>query len=232
MLPNYSIASESQLIKEHFGIEIPENHKGTYNAQPTDLLPIITSADPDELSFFHWGIHPSFTKSKGVSQKLIFAPAEEILSKASQRKSIKQQRCIIPADSFYCWKDVGKKEQVPYRFYLQNNSLFSIAGIWDTFETEEGEQVNTFMMLTTMANNDVADVSNRMPAILNDDLLDEWLNEANTSESILEYVKPFNDEPLKSYTVNPKLADPKFNSIDLWEKVPPANQFGNLTLFN
>lgn len=232
MLPNYSIASESQLIREHFGIETTDNHKGTFNAQPTDLLPVITSNDPDELSYHHWGIHPSFAKSKGVSQKLLYAPAEDILNKASQRKSLKQQRCIIPADSFYAWKDVGKKEQVPYRFYLGNNSLFSIAGIWDTFETEEGEHVSTFMMITTKANSDVADVNSRMPAILNDDLLVEWLNSANTSESILEYVVPFTEEPLKSYTVNPKLADPRFNSAELWEKVPPANQYGNLTLFN
>lgn len=232
MLPNYSIASEVQLIKKHFSVEIPENHQGTYNAQPTHLLPIVTSADPDTLSYFHWGIHPSFTKSKGVSQKLLFAPAEDILSKASQRKSLRFQRCIIPADSFYCWKDVGKKEQVPYRFYLQNNALFSIAGLWDTYETEEGEQVCTFMMLTTKANSNVNDVSARMPAILNDDLLVEWLNEANTSESILEYVVPFNSEPLLSYTINPKLADANFNNEDLWKKVPPANQFGNLTLFS
>ncbi len=232
MLPNYSIASEAQLIKEHFSIEIPDDHKGTYNAQPTDLLPIITSADPDVLSYFHWGINPSFTKSKGVSQKLLFAPVEDILNKASQRKSIKQQRCIIPADSFYEWKDVGKKEQVPYRLYLQNNTLFSIAGIWDVFETDEGEQINTFMMITTKANAEVNHISQRMPAILNDDLLVEWLNDSNTSESILEYVVPFNDEPLKNYTINPKLVDPNFNSKDLWQKVPPANQFGNLTLFN
>lgn len=232
MLPNYSIASEAKLIQEHYGIEIPEKHKGTYNAQPTNLLPIITSADPDELSYFHWGINPSFTKSKGVSHKLLFAPVEEIASKASQRRSIKQQRCIIPADSFYDWKDVGKREQIPYRFYLQNNSLFSIAGIWDVFETDEGEQVNTFMMITTKANPDVSDISSRMPAILNDDLLLEWLNNSNTSESILEYVVPYNDEPIKNYTINPKLADANFNSLDLWQKVPPANQFGNLTLFN
>ncbi|WP_420387274.1 SOS response-associated peptidase [Roseivirga sp.] len=232
MLPNYSIASEAQLIKEHFSVEIPEGHKGTYNAQPTDLLPVITSADPDMLNYYHWGITPSFTKSKGVSHKLLFAPVEDILNKASQRKSLKQQRCIIPADSFYYWKDLGKKEQVPYRFYLSNNSLFSIAGIWDSFENEEGEQVNTFMMLTTKANSDINDVSERMPALLNDDLLVEWLNDSNTAESILEYVVPFNDEAIKSYTINPKLADPQFNNADLWQKVPPANQFGNLTLFN
>ncbi len=232
MLPNYSIASKAQLIKEHFGIDNPFDHNGVYNAQPTSLLPVMTSADPEKISYFHWGINPAFTKSKGVSQKLLFAPAENILNKASQRKSLKTKRCIIPADSFYVWKDIGKKEQIPYRFHLQNNSLFSIAGIWDTFESEEGDEVNTFMMITTKSIGEVKDISDVMPAILNDDLMIEWLNDSNTSESILEYVVPYSEKPLMSHTVNPKLADPAFNSEDLWKKVPPANQFGNLTLFN
>ena len=232
MLPNYSIASEINVIKDHFGVEVSQDFQATFNAQPTDLLPVITSAEPDQLSYFHWGINPAFTKSKGVSQKLLFTPAEDVLNKASQRKSVKTKRCIIPADSFYVWKDVGKKEQVPYRFFLANNQPFSIAGIWDIFETEEGEEIKTFMMLTTAANSQVQEVSDRMPAILNDDLMIEWINDSNTAESIMEYVTPYTEQSLQNYTVNPKLADAKFNSKDLWEKVPPANQFGNLTLFN
>lgn len=232
MLPNFSIASDASLIKEHFAVEINDDYQPNYNAQPTDLLPVITSNNPEELSLFHWGISPAFTKSKEVSQKLLYAPVEEILSKASQRKNLKRQRCIIPADSFYDWKDVGKKESIPYRFHLNNNSLFSIAGLWDNFEDEEGKKVHTFIILTTRANDDMQGITERMPAILNDDLMVEWLNEANAEESILEFVMPFTDERIQSYTIHPKLAKGQLNDISLWKKVPPANQFGNLTLFS
>lgn len=232
MLPNFSIASDPSLIQEHFAVEIKGEYHPNYNAQPTDLLPIITSSNPEELSFFHWGISPDFTKSKEVSKKLLFAPVEEIPAKASQRKNLKRQRCIIPADSFYDWKDVGKKEFVPYRFHLNNNSLFSIAGLWDSFEDEDNKKVNTFIMLTTKANGDMNEITERMPAILNDDLMVEWLNEAHAEESILEFVMPFTDERIQSYTIHPKLAEGQLNDVSLWKKVPPANQFGNLTLFS
>lgn len=231
MLPNFSIASDPSLIQKHFSVEIKVDYCPNYNAQPTDLLPVVTSNNPEELSLFHWGISPAFTKNKEVSQKLLFAPVEEISAKASQRKNLKRQRCIIPADSFYDWKDVGKKEFVPYRFHLNHNALFSIAGLWDSFEDEDGEKVNTFIMLTLPSNEDMLEITDRMPAILNNDLMVEWLNEANAEESILEFLIPFTDERIQSYTIHPKLARGQLNDVSLWEKVPPANQFGNLTLF-
>ncbi len=229
---NYSVASEAQLIAEHFEVQVDDKYHATYNAHPTNSLPVITSVHPEEISYFHWGINPGFTKSKSVSAKLLYAPIEDITSKPSLRKNLAHQRCVIIADSFYAWQEVAKKEQIPYRFHLQNNSLFGIAGLWDFHETEEGETIRTFMMITRESLPSVKKVTDRMPAILNEDFLIEWLNDAHTADSVLDYVRPFTDEEIINYTVNPKLADPEFNSKALWEKVPPANQFGNLTLFN
>lgn len=229
---NFSVASDAQLLSEHFHVEVTDQYQPTYNAQPTDLLPVITSEDPDGLSFFYWGINPAFTKSRGVSDKLLYAPIEDIPNKPSLRKSLISQRCVIVADGFYGWQEVAKKERVPYRFHLQNNSLFGIAGLWDAYETETGEMIHTFMMITTPSTPDMSPIMSRMPAILNDDLMMEWINHSNTADSIISYVKPFTDEPIQNYTVNPKLGDANFNSEELWKKVPPANQFGNLTLFN
>lgn len=229
---NFSIASEAQLVGEHFHIAVADQYNKSYNAQPSDLLPVITSQNPEGLSFFYWGINPSFTKSRGVSNKLLYAPVEDILTKPSLKKALQLKRCVIIADGFYNWKDIAKKEKVPYRFHLQNNSLFGIAGLWDSFESESGDLVYTFMMITTPASTEVKKVSERMPAILNEDLMMEWLNESNTSDSILDFVKPYDEQHIFQYTINPKLADASFNDERLWKKIPPANQFGNLTLFN
>lgn len=229
---NYSIASKAEPIAEHFHIDVADDYMPTFNAQPSDLLPVITSENPEGLSHFYWGINPSFSKSRGVSDKLLYAPIENILTKPSLRKSLQLQRCVIVADSFYKWKEIAKKERVPYRLHLENNALFGIAGLWDSFETESGDVVHTFMMITTPASKEVKKVGERMPAILNEDLMVEWLNESNTADSIHAFVKPYEEEHIFHHTINPKLADPKFNNKALWDKVPAANQFGNLTLFN
>ncbi|MFY0592933.1 SOS response-associated peptidase [Roseivirga sp.] len=229
---NISIAAKAQVISEQFAVQNTDLYQPTFNAQPSDLLPVITSENPEGLSFFYWGINPSFTKKKGVASKLLYAPIEDIPSKPSLKKSLQLQRCIILADSFYDWKEIAKKEQVPYRFHLKDNKPFGIAGLWHTFETENDETIHTFMMVTTPASHEVMKVSERMPAILNEDFTVEWLNDSLNAESILSLIRPFDEEHIFHHPVHPKLADPNFNSDELWKKVPPANQFGNLTLFN
>ena len=229
---NFSIAAKAPLIGKQFHIEVGDQYTPSFNAQPSDLLPVITSENPEGLSYFYWGINPSFTKSKGVGSKLLYAPIEDILTKPSLKKSFELQRCVIIADGFYDWKEIAKKEKVPYRFHLADNAAFGIAGLWHSFETESGEVIHTFMMITTPASAEVKKVSDRMPAILNEDLTTEWLNESLTDVSLLSLLKPYEEEHIFHHTINPKLADPNFNNEDLWKKVPPANQFGNLTLFN
>lgn len=232
MALNYSITASPDLIDQYFNAEVPEAYRARYNACPTQLLPVITGDNPEGLSFFYWGINPAFTKSKGVSKKLVLAPVEDIPNKASLRKNLKSQRCIILADGFYEWKALSKKGRTPYRFHLSDNAPFAIAGLWDSFESELGETIHTFMMITTPANREVEDITDRMPAILETEMIIEWLNESNTEESIISFLKPYVEKPLDRYTVNPKVDNPNFDEPSLLNRVPPADQYGNFTLFS
>lgn len=231
MPSSYSIASSAKVIEEYFNVEVTGQYKEKYNASPTKLLPVITAENPDGLSFFYWGINPAFVKNHSVSEKLIFAPVDQILNKASLRKNLKTQRCVIIADGFYAWKSISKKEKIPYRFHLADKSPFGIAGLWDEFEDENGESVHTFMMITTKANSDVEDITDRMPAILDSDLMIDWLNESNTEESVINFITPYREKPLDRFSITPKISNPDFDSPELLKKAPPANQFGSFTLF-
>jgi putative SOS response-associated peptidase YedK len=228
----YSIASDASLIDNTFNIDVTEAFQPKYNACPTQLLPVITSDNPDGLSFFYWGVNPAFAKSKRVSDKLTLAPLEEIPDRSRLRRYLRTQRCAIIADGFYDWKMLSKKGRTPYRFFLPDNTPFAIAGLWDSFESEQGETIHTFMMITTAANQEVADITDRMPAMLESDLLIEWLNDSNTEEeSMISLLKPYTEKTLNRFTVNPKLGDSNFDSPELLKNVPPADQFGNFTLF-
>jgi putative SOS response-associated peptidase YedK len=231
MLSSYSIASSAKTVEEYFNVEVTEKYEPRFNATPTKLLPVITAENPDGISFFYWGINPAFVKSKSVSEKLIFAPVEEILNKVSIKKNLKSQRCVILADGFYVWKTISKKERVPYRIHLHDHSPFGIAGLWDEFENENGDIIHTFIMITMPANDELIDISDRMPAILNSDLMIDWLNQSNTEESIITLIAPYKEKTLDRYTVSPRLNDPNYETPDLINKVPPANQFGSFTLF-
>lgn len=227
----YSISSSVSLIDETFNVDATEAFRPRYNACPTQLLPVITSDNPEGLSFFYWGTTPAFAKGRRVSDKLTMAPVEQIPDRPALRRYIRTQRCAIIADGFYDWKTLSKKGRTPYRFFLPDNEPFAIAGLWDSFDNDQGETIHTFMMITTPANNEVADITSRMPAILEKDLIIEWLNDSNTEESTISLLKPYSEKALDRFTVNPKLGDSSFDSPELLKNVPPADQFGNFTLF-
>jgi putative SOS response-associated peptidase YedK len=232
MISNYSISTPSNSIKEKFSLDSLEAFEPNYNAQPTQSLPVITSKDPDQLQNFNWGIVGDFTKNKSVSEKLLYAPIEEIPQKASLKSSLQHKRCAVIADGFYSWKSISKKGLTPYRLFLNNNECFAMAGLWTEYNTDEDKVYHTFKIITAPAVDNLTNLTERIPVIINEDLLIEWLNPTTQDDSLLDFLTNTEASKLQSYPINPKLKDPQFNSEELWKEVPPADQFGNLTLFS
>ena len=232
MITNYSIAAKPSSLKEKFSLEDLPDFEANYNAQPTQLLPVISIEHPDRLSLFNWGITGNFTKNKPVSEKLLFAPLGDIPHKSSLRNRLMTKRCVILSDGFYSWKSISKKGLTPYRSALNYNETFAMAGLWTEYSTDEDEIHPTFMIITTEATGTLKDVTERIPVVLNEDLLIEWLNPLTQDDNLLDFLQREEITGFHSYPINPKLKDPNYNSEDLWKEMPPADQFGNLTLFN
>lgn len=232
MLTNFSIATDKSVLQERFGLESIEEFDFNYNVQPTQKCPVITSGEATQGVNFHWGITGNFTKNKSVSNRLLYASKEQIQSKPTLKSGLMQRRCVILADGFYSWKSIAKKESVPYRSALAENNPFAIAGIWNQFSDEADEAHNTFMMITVPTQGPMTNIIHQAPAVLNEDLLIEWLNPSTQDESLFDFINNHQLAQFRSYPVNPKLAKPDFSDASLWQEVPPANQFGNLTLFN
>jgi len=232
MITNYSIASTPEVIKEKFHLDALDDFSANYNVQPTQKSPAIASNNPDQMVNFNWGIIGDFTRNKSVSNKLLYAPLEDILNKASLRSSLNNKRCVILADGFYSWKSISKKGLTPYRSALPDNQPFAMAGLWTEYTTEDDQVFPTFKIITTETTGMLSGIADRVPVVLNEDLLIEWLNPATQDDSLLDFLG--NSEVMKfnSYPVTPRLKDPNFNSEVLWKEVPSADQFGNLTLFN
>lgn len=132
---------------------------------PTNIAPVISHQGGNivpELST--WGF-PRFGKAKGV---IINARAENADERPMFKKSLHERRCVIPSTGFFEWSQSGEK--VKYRFNLPGTKILYMAGIYNEFKGE-----NRFTILTTKANNSIADVHNRMPVILLKEMVDEWI---------------------------------------------------------
>lgn len=230
MFNRYSLTAPADEVALRFSVDVPDAYRPHYNAAPTHLLSVITQDSQKGLSFFYWGAPPSWANKKPLGEKIINTRAESISEKQLLRKKMREKRCLIPADGFYEWKRLGKRTSIPYRFTLKDKSPFSLAGLWEEFDDEHGEAHHTFTVITTLANESVLPFNERMPVILLSDREKAWLTADNEREllSVLQiYVGA-----LDNYSVSPLVNSPDHDDRYVILPAPPADQFGNLTLFD
>lgn len=230
MFIRYSLAVNAGEVARRFSVDVPEGYQPHYNAAPTHLLPVITQESQKGISFFYWGAPPSWANKKSLGEKIINTRAELLPEKSVLRKKLREKRCLIPADGFYEWKRTGKRTNIPYRFTLKDKSQFCLAGLWEEYDDAQDKMNHTFTVITTIANESVTPISERMPVILHPDAEQAWLNSENESE-LLSLLQSFSG-PLDYYSVSPRVNSAEHNDRLIILPAPPADQFGNLTLFD
>ena len=232
MIDRYSITAAAPQVSERFSVDVPDFYKAHYNASPTHLLPVITSATPQGLSSFFWGTAPGWAKNKTVSEKIINSHAEDFPEKTSLRKALKKQRCIIPADGFYGWKKVGKKTSIPYRFVFKADKLFAFAGLWEEFDDTDGNPTQTFTIITRPSDNTVGIIQDRMPVVLTREAEKVWLDKESAEEDLLQIIDSSDTRDMNYYPVSPRISQQDIDVPSLIIPTPPSDQHGNLTLFD
>jgi len=232
MCGRYTIIAKAEEIEKRFDVNVPETYTPTYNAAPTQILPVITNHRPDGLSFFKWGLIPGWAKDPSIGSKLINARSETLAEKASFKNALKSRRCLVISDGFYEWKRSTKKSKIPYRILLKSKELFAFAGLWEEYVDEEQNPVHSFTIITTEANKAISSIHDRMPVILDRESEKQWLSpEKGTAEQI-ELLKPLAEEKIATYTISQLVNNVANNDPQLIIPAPPTDQRGNLTLFD
>ncbi|NCA85038.1 MAG: SOS response-associated peptidase [Clostridia bacterium] len=216
MCGRYSFAPDLKIVNEHYNIMAnPADVTANYNAAPTQLLPVISNETPRQLSLFRWGLVPFWAKDASIGNKLINARAESLDTKPSFRNAFKNRRCLVPADAFYEWKKAaGGKTKIPYRISIKNQPLFSMAGIWEQWKNPAGELLQSFSIVTTVANELVAGLHNRMPVILPPEAEHLWLSDLK-KDALLALLQPFDAGAMELYPVSTLLNSARNNSKEL-----------------
>jgi len=163
-----------------------------------------------EARLLTWGLIPSWsTDGKGF----INARAETLEEKPSFSQSFRLRRCLIPADGFFEWKRTGREKR-PFYFQLDDEMPFAFAGIWDTW-SNRGDVVTSCAIITTAPNELVAELHDRMPAILLDDFHDAWLDPTTDRAILTRMLNPFASLRMKTYPVSSSVNSPDNNTADL-----------------
>lgn len=150
---------------------------------PTDTVPVITAGPENSrtVNLFRWGF-PKFIQPGRV---IINARSETLQEKPTFRKLIHKGRCIIPASGFYEWKaSEGKK--VKHFIHTADSSFFYMAGLYNSFVDKKGNPFTGFVIITTEANSQMAQIHNRMPVILERTDTKAWLTGSESNFEVLK----------------------------------------------
>ncbi|MFC4552527.1 MULTISPECIES: SOS response-associated peptidase [Halorussus] len=218
-----SLFVPQSVLEERFDATAVESITPRYNVAPGDDLATVRNDVVDEIDQFEWGLIPSWVDDPDDSPRPINARAETVVEKPMFREAFEQRRCLVLADGFYEWKGRRGSKQ-PYRITRRDDQPFAFAGLWETWEGPDGVR-ETATIVTTEANETVADVHDRMPVIL--DRADErtWLTA--TDETRLQSVlDPYPDDDLRAYPVSKRVNDPANDSPDIIEEIDIGEQVG------
>jgi len=213
--------SRPEKLTETFETEPFEDLPPHYNIAPTQPVATVRQAGSSRvLSIMRWGLIPSWARDISIGNQLINGRSETLLEKPAFRESFRNRRCLIPADGFYEWKKTGKAKR-PFHLGMKDDSLFAFAGIWDCWKSPSGQLLESCSIVTTVPNELLIDVHDRMPVILPRRHYQTWLAAtASEAERLSELLVPFDASLMKRYAVSSFINKPQNDTPECAMEVP------------
>jgi len=200
MCGRYTQTAAFDELALRFGItveEVPdEDLTSRYNVAPSQPVPIVVADEGGRrLVMARWGFHPGWMKSSKLAP--INAKAETVATSGMFQAAVERGRCLVPASGFYEWKPVpGRKRKQPFHVKLRGG------------------------IITTTANDLLAQIHDRMPVILDPDAEARWLDPRVTDPArVLPCLRPLPAEGMEAYPVSTLVSSPDNEGAQLVEPV-------------
>ena len=174
-----------------------------YNIAPTESVLTVRNMEGREAAFMKWGLIPFWAKDPKIGARMINARAETVAEKPAFRNALKRRRCLVLADGYYEWQKtpVGKR---PYRIIMKSGEPFAMAGLWETWRDPQGNVVPSCTIITTVANDFLSPIHDRMPIILPREKEELWLDPDTDDAAVLTGIlTPYSDADMDAYEVSP-----------------------------
>jgi len=196
--------------------EVPFGWDPVYNLCPTQDSPVVRIVSGElQIDRMRWQLVPATEPAFSTKLSTINARSEGIFASPLYRDLVVRQRCIVPVSGFYEWKRSGELRR-PFRIYLRDEAIMSVAGIWETWHPGTPEQRHSFSILTTSANDFMRDIHTRMPVILDRSSESVWLDPTVRERAVLEkMLQPCLSSSMDSVEVSALVNSPKNNTPEV-----------------
>ncbi|MBY6241596.1 SOS response-associated peptidase [Methylosinus sp. Sm6] len=214
MCGRYAITLPAKAARDYFGYVDEPEFPPRYNIAPTQPVPIVRlerRADVFSRRFqlVRWGFVPSFVKDPRAFPLLFNARAESAPDKPSFRAAMKRRRCLFIADAYYEWRrEPGRgrpRAGAPFLFRRADGAPLALAGLYETLSSADGSEVDTACILTTSANGATVAIHERMPAVIERQDFDLWLNcgDERGAEDAWRLLAPATCDTLEFFEIGP-----------------------------
>ncbi|PHP68276.1 hypothetical protein CSC94_06400 [Zhengella mangrovi] len=232
MCGRFALTASPDEVEAVFGLAGLEAFPPRYNIAPTQPLLIVTagpvpepgSNQPDRVAMLaRWGFTPSWVKDPRDFPLLINARSETAAEKNSFRTAMRHRRMLVPASGFYEWKRDGKARAQPYWVRPKGGGIVGFAGLWETWEGQEGSAVDTACILTTRANAAIAPIHDRMPVVIRPEDFSRWLDcRRQEPRDVADLLQPAGPDFFEAIPVSTKVNKVANSGPDVQEPVDVA----------
>lgn len=222
MCGRYAITLPPEAMAKAFGVggALP-NIPPHYNAVPGQSLPVVRRGERGgrALDLMTWGLVPSWSKGPDTRYSMINARAETATERPAYRGPFRNRRCLVPAGGFYEWRKTDGARQ-PWYFTLRSGELLAFAGLWDHWMGAGGEEILSFTIVVTDANDVVRPIHHRMPVILAPEHYARWLGEDDAPiREVIALMAPFPASTMMGHPVSRRVNSPANDDAGLLEPV-------------
>jgi putative SOS response-associated peptidase YedK len=192
MCGRYAMAQSQEEIVAFFNLVENDSNPTlplNWNIAPTNEIYIVKDRDREShqrvLSTASWGLiapwQKNFSEARAGQSHAINARSESIHEKPTFRDAFRTSRCLIPATGYYEWAtSLGiYSPKQPFYITSERGEPLSIAGIWSTWRSESGEEIQSASIITREAVGELATIHSRMPVFMARERWEEWLDPNN-----------------------------------------------------
>jgi len=231
MCSRYNLLSPPEAVLAYFGVAQTEPFPPRYNIAPTQPVLIVRQGflGERELVLVRWGLLPSWARDLSKFSTLINARAETLLEKPSFRGALRHKRCLVPANGYYEWTGKAGAKQ-PHLIQACSseqaearasgckipNKPIAFAGLYEQWMGADGSEIDTMAIITVPANENVRGIHDRMPAILQPEHFETWLDcRSVDAREASELLRPCEEGVLEIVEVSRQLNSPRNEGAEL-----------------
>ena len=202
-----NIEKKEEIIKLFPSSKVLNYSNKSYNISPSNLINVIYKNNNNiYIDNLFWSFS-YFNKQNNITQFVINARIETIVSKYLFKESFIKRKCLIMSNGYFEWKKIDNTKQ-PYFISIPKNELMFFGGIWRQ-EIKNNVKTNVVCIITKDANEDLSKIHSRMPLIMSHNEGLEFLND--NDNRFLENNKSVFEDDIDYYPVSKIVNNPKNN---------------------